>query len=322
MPVSESTRQPSTSKTQFSHVGAVRRRRRRTPRARTMFPLLVYSIRDEAPLGPAARILVHRRRASRSAGRRGMSLRGHPDLRRAGRPGPPARARAAGAAASAPATSSPMRCPTASTCCAGSWRPTRAGSSPSPSTRRSRGPRSSASSTTPGRAAVVLHADFADRVDQLSGTGSITLRVSVGGDDPGLRRATRRSSRASPTTEPPDRRLGIPIAYSSGTTGQPKAVVRPAHRGIDPSVAADRHEELRPCLPVPALHRRAPGVGRHAPRRLPGLLPRRAERRPGSRHPGQVRPREDAGRRSSGTGSPPPTWCRPSSSACSACPRR
>ena len=30
-----------------------------------------------------------------------------------------------------------------------------------------------------------------------------------------------------PTTEPPDRRLGLPIAYSSGTTGQPKAVVRP-----------------------------------------------------------------------------------------------
>jgi long-chain acyl-CoA synthetase len=42
-----------------------------------------------------------------------------------------------------------------------------------------------------------------------------------------------------PTTAPDDRRLGVPIVYSSGTTGQPKAVIRPAMPVIDPSVAAD-----------------------------------------------------------------------------------
>ena len=43
-----------------------------------------------------------------------------------------------------------------------------------------------------------------------------------------------------PETEPAERRLGIPISYSSGTTGQPKAVVRPGVSNMDPSVAADR----------------------------------------------------------------------------------
>jgi long-chain acyl-CoA synthetase len=86
--------------------------------------------------------------------------------------------------------------------------------------------------------ALILHHDFADRVDQMSGTGSITLRVSVGGDIPGF--ASEEELReGQPTTEPPDRVFGLPIAYSSGTTGQPKAVIRPHTHTIDPSVAAD-----------------------------------------------------------------------------------
>ena len=45
--------------------------------------------------------------------------------------------------------------------------------------------------------------------------------------------------KGQPTTEPAHRELGLPINYSSGTTGQPKAVIRPRSHTIDPSVAAD-----------------------------------------------------------------------------------
>ena len=144
-------------------------------------------------------------------------------------------------------------------------------------------------------AALVLHSDFADRVDQMSGTGSIGLRISVGGDIEGFL-AEESLVEGQPTTEPPDRQLGLPIAYSSGTTGQPKAVVRPRMRGIDPSVAADASKSFGHAFQFQPLDGRAPGIGRDAPRRLPGLLPGRAERRPGPGDPRQVRPREDAGR--------------------------
>jgi long-chain acyl-CoA synthetase len=87
-------------------------------------------------------------------------------------------------------------------------------------------------------AAIVLHADFADRVDELSGTGSIKLRIVVGGEIPGWTSASTLTE-GHPTTMPGDRRLGVPIVYSSGTTGQPKAVIRPPMPVIDPSVAAD-----------------------------------------------------------------------------------
>jgi long-chain acyl-CoA synthetase len=87
--------------------------------------------------------------------------------------------------------------------------------------------------------AMVLHADFADRVDQLAGTGSIKLRVSVGGEVPGWT-SYESLVQGQPMTKPPDRRLGTPIVYSSGTTGQPKAVIRPQMPTIDPSEAADQ----------------------------------------------------------------------------------
>ncbi len=87
-------------------------------------------------------------------------------------------------------------------------------------------------------AALVLHHDYEDRADQMSGTGSIALRVAVGGD---IRGFTNEEElvKGQPTTEPADRELGLPINYSSGTTGQPKAVIRPRSHTIDPSVAAD-----------------------------------------------------------------------------------
>jgi long-chain acyl-CoA synthetase len=89
-----------------------------------------------------------------------------------------------------------------------------------------------------GAAAVVLDRVFADRADQLTGNGSIRLRVAVGGPLPGFL-PFETLVEGQPTTEPTDRALGVPITYSSGTTGQPKAVVRTLRQRIDPSVAAD-----------------------------------------------------------------------------------
>ena len=86
--------------------------------------------------------------------------------------------------------------------------------------------------------ALVVHADFADRVNQMEGSGSIKLRVAVGGDVPGFT-SYETLVEGQPSTEPADRRLGVPIVYSSGTTGQPKAVVRPRLSQIDPTLAAD-----------------------------------------------------------------------------------
>ena len=86
--------------------------------------------------------------------------------------------------------------------------------------------------------ALVVHADFADRVNRMEGSGSIKLRVAVGGDVPGFT-SYETLVEGQPSTEPADRRLGVPIVYSSGTTGQPKAVVRPRLSNIDPNVAAD-----------------------------------------------------------------------------------
>ena len=169
--------------------------------------------------------------------------------------------------------------------------------------------------------ALVLHHDFADRVGQMSGTGSIGLRVSVGGDIPGFT-SERELVQGQPTTEPPDRALGLPINYSSGTTGQPKAVIRPRTRHGRPFRGRRRREVLRSRLPVPAPDGCAPDFGRHAPRRLPGLLSRRPERRAGGGHSEQVRPGGDLGLPLRGTGSPRPTWSRRSSCGCCACPRR
>jgi long-chain acyl-CoA synthetase len=88
-----------------------------------------------------------------------------------------------------------------------------------------------------GAAAVVVHDRYSDRVDQLAGTGSIRVRVSVGGDIPGFLPYEGLIA-DQPKTAPLDRRLGGPISYSSGTTGNPKAIVRPQIEG-DPSVITD-----------------------------------------------------------------------------------
>ena len=89
-----------------------------------------------------------------------------------------------------------------------------------------------------GASALVVHRDFADTAAQMSGTGSISFRPVSGGRHPGPH-GHRGLTDRQPRPEPADRVLGLPIVYSSGTTGQPKAVIRAAVRDIDPSVAAD-----------------------------------------------------------------------------------
>jgi long-chain acyl-CoA synthetase len=90
-----------------------------------------------------------------------------------------------------------------------------------------------------GAAAIVLHAQFADRIEQMAGTGSIHLRVSVGGAISGWS-SVEDLVADQPVTEPDNRTMGMPISYSSGTTGQPKAIARPTLEGLDPSVMTDR----------------------------------------------------------------------------------
>ena len=84
-----------------------------------------------------------------------------------------------------------------------------------------------------GAAGVVIHQGYEDRAADLEGTGSVSLRIVVGGPIEGF--TTYESLvEGFPTTPPEDRRLGTPIAYSSGTTGKPKAIIRPKPPEIDP----------------------------------------------------------------------------------------
>lgn len=89
-----------------------------------------------------------------------------------------------------------------------------------------------------GAAAVVVHTAYADRVADLYGADSVSLRVSVGGPIEGFEPFESLVA-GHPTTKPEDRVLGGSISYSSGTTGQPKAIVRPLPQA-DPDVATDQ----------------------------------------------------------------------------------
>jgi long-chain acyl-CoA synthetase len=88
-----------------------------------------------------------------------------------------------------------------------------------------------------GAAGLVLHHEYADTA-ALADAGSIRLRVSVSGTIPGFLTYEELVA-GQPTTLPEDRSYGLPLAYSSGTTGKPKAITRPPIPG-DPSVIADR----------------------------------------------------------------------------------
>jgi long-chain acyl-CoA synthetase len=80
---------------------------------------------------------------------------------------------------------------------------------------------------------------------------TIRLRVAVGGELPGF--MTYEDLVADqPTTLPEDRRYGAPISYSSGTTGQPKAITRLTTTG-DPSVIADQMKLFGRAFSFPVL---------------------------------------------------------------------
>jgi long-chain acyl-CoA synthetase len=84
-----------------------------------------------------------------------------------------------------------------------------------------------------GASAVVVHSQYSDRVGDLFGADTVKLRVSVGGDIEGFERFESLLE-GHPATKPEHRALGGSISYSSGTTGKPKAIVRPTMtRGPD-----------------------------------------------------------------------------------------
>ncbi len=88
-----------------------------------------------------------------------------------------------------------------------------------------------------GAAGLVLHHRFGDRAAEATAAVPLRLAISVGGRINGFELQDDLVS-GHPTTTPPDRRLGGSISYSSGTTGHPKAIIRPLP-DVDPSVVAD-----------------------------------------------------------------------------------
>jgi long-chain acyl-CoA synthetase len=88
-----------------------------------------------------------------------------------------------------------------------------------------------------GAVAVVAgHADVGTTADAAAAT--IKLRVAVGGAVDGFMPYEELVD-GHPTTVPTNRSFGLPISYSSGTTGEPKAIARPVLPG-DPSVITDQ----------------------------------------------------------------------------------
>jgi long-chain acyl-CoA synthetase len=88
-----------------------------------------------------------------------------------------------------------------------------------------------------GAAGLVLHDRFAERSADVTRSVPLRLCVAVGGAIDGFVPQEELLA-GHPTTTPDDRTLGVPIAYSSGTTGRPKAILRPMPE-VDPAVAAD-----------------------------------------------------------------------------------
>ena len=88
-----------------------------------------------------------------------------------------------------------------------------------------------------GAAAVIVGRQFAD-APTLAGASGIKLRVAVGGDIPGFETYDDLVS-GQLSSLPDNRSFGSPISYSSGTTGQPKAIARRNIPG-DPSAIADQ----------------------------------------------------------------------------------
>src|ERR1700742_2738098 len=89
-----------------------------------------------------------------------------------------------------------------------------------------------------GAAGLVVGHQHASHVAGLTGPTLPELRVVVGGELAGFERYEDLVAGFG-RAEPADRRFGAPISYSSGTTGNPKAISRNNWVG-DPSVIADQ----------------------------------------------------------------------------------
>jgi long-chain acyl-CoA synthetase len=111
-----------------------------------------------------------------------------------------------------------------------------------------------------GATGLVLHHRFADRVPDADAK-ALRLAVSVGGSIDGFESQDQLLA-GHPTSMPPDRRLGGAISYSSGTTGEPKAIVRPLP-DLDPSVVADSNKSFGHAfrfLPLEGVHLASAGM--------------------------------------------------------------
>jgi long-chain acyl-CoA synthetase len=89
-----------------------------------------------------------------------------------------------------------------------------------------------------GAVGIVVHQQFSERLADFGDTSSLRLKASVGGPVPGYM-PYELLIQEHPTTEPADRAIGGFLSYSSGTTGKPKAIVRPTPQG-DPSQWLDQ----------------------------------------------------------------------------------
>jgi long-chain acyl-CoA synthetase len=82
--------------------------------------------------------------------------------------------------------------------------------------------------------ALVADVEYADRAGAVT---AVPIRVCTGGHIAGFR-PQEEILRGQPDTEPPDRRPGAPLVYTSGTTGRPKGIWRPLPLA-DPTLLAD-----------------------------------------------------------------------------------
>ena len=122
----------------------------------------------------------------------------------------------------------------------------------------------------------------------------------------GVLRGRRR--RPSGLRRSPDESLGAAMLYSSGTTGQPKGVLRDLPTNA-PSDSLPVMQFVQRMFGFRARHD-LPQPGAALPLGPAGERVRRAAARRDDRGDGALRRRAVAGRSSSGTGSPTARWCR------------
>jgi long-chain acyl-CoA synthetase len=85
-----------------------------------------------------------------------------------------------------------------------------------------------------GMKALIVHAEYAERAGAVTG---VPIRIRVGGHIEGFA-PQQEMLRGHPDTAPPDRAAGMPLVYTSGTTGKPKGISRATH-DTTPEAMAD-----------------------------------------------------------------------------------